>query len=109
MSCVPGFQTGQHALHQMRACLHTRAGHEKVKVVEQQHLETEQDAAGTMRSMTMTSQPHLWVPGMGNVQIGDVRFHVYSSADGGACKARRLLQSLRPIMTQPPHAVLDIK
>ena len=76
--------------HKEGASWRVCAGHEQVKVVEQQHLETEQDEGGGLRSMTMTSQPHLWVPGMGNVQIGDVRFHVYSSDNGSSCKVRWL-------------------
>ncbi len=62
------------------------AGHEQVKVVEQQHLETQTGEDGVMTSMTMTSQPHLWVPGMGNVQIGDVCFHVYTTDGNASCK-----------------------
>ena len=62
------------------------AGHEQVKVVEQQHLEVSRDEAGGMRSMTMTSNPSLFVPGMGNTPIGDVVFHVYSTDDDKSCK-----------------------
>ena len=63
-------------------------GHEEVKVVEQQHLEVEQDEAGRMCSMTMTSNPSLYVPGVGNTPIGDVVFHVYSTDDDQSCKVR---------------------
>jgi hypothetical protein len=57
-----------------------------VKVVEQQHLEVSRDEAGGMRSMTMTSNPSLYVPGVGNTPIGDVVFHVYSTDDDRSCK-----------------------
>ncbi|EIE25801.1 hypothetical protein COCSUDRAFT_60813 [Coccomyxa subellipsoidea C-169] len=61
-------------------------GYEVVKVVEQQHLEIEGEE-GTVKSMTMTSHPSLFVPGMGDVPIGDVRFHVTAvGEDGDSCK-----------------------
>ena len=66
-----------------------------MKVVEQQHLETRVGKDGAMTSMTMTSQPNLWVPGMGNVQIGDVCFHVYTTDGNASCKVLRC-QSLLP-------------
>lgn len=61
-------------------------GYEVVKVVEQQHLEIEEED-GAVKSMTMTSHPSLFVPGMGDVPIGDVRFHVTAMGeDGDSCK-----------------------
>ncbi|CAL8470004.1 g9546 [Coccomyxa elongata] len=61
-------------------------GYEVVKVVEQQHLEVVEEE-GTLKSMTMTSSPSLYVPGMGNVSIGNVCFHVSAAEnDEEACK-----------------------
>ncbi|BDA44018.1 hypothetical protein COCOBI_05-2020 [Coccomyxa sp. Obi] len=60
--------------------------YEVVKVVEQQHLEVVEEE-GTVKSMTMTSSPSLYVPGMGNVSIGNVCFHVSADEeDEEACK-----------------------
>lgn len=62
------------------------AGYEVVKVVEQQHLEVVEEE-GTLKSMTMTSSPSLYVPGMGNVSIGNVCFQVSAAEDDEeACK-----------------------
>ena len=48
--------------------------------MEQQHLEVVEEE-GTVKSMTMTSSPSLYVPGMGNVSIGNVCFHVSAGDD----------------------------
>ena len=65
-------------------------------MVEQQHLEVSRDEAGGMRSMTMTSNPSLYVPGVGNTPIGDVVFHVYSTDDDRSCKVL-LIRGLHPV------------
>ncbi len=79
-----------------------RAGYEVVKVVEQQHLEIEGEE-GTVKSMTMTSHPSLFVPGMGDVPIGDVRFHVTAvGEDGDSCKVIHCL--MKPCKCHCMHA-----
>jgi hypothetical protein len=73
-------------------------GYEVVKVVEQQHLEVDEDESG-VKSMTMTSNPSLYVPGMGNVPIGDVTFHVSPGPHTGCCKACPLSSSSTSCLT----------
>ena len=48
-------------------------------------MEIEEDAEGRVIAMTMTSNPNLYVPGVGDVSIGDVVFHVCAT-DVDSCK-----------------------
>lgn len=74
------------APHQAAVCL---AGVEEVKVNEQQLLEVARGADGVMLSMKMTSSPSLYMPGVGNMPMGDVVFFVSGSGgDQTSCKVR---------------------
>lgn len=79
------------------------AGYDVVKVVERQHLEVEEDESG-VKSMTMTSNPSLYVPGMGDVSIGDVCFQVSPTEDGSSCKVPSLMPEA-PCLAGLPCAI----